>query len=209
MINRKLNRTTVLRAGSFDFSWFAEIPAGFLLWPPWCWLCVPGVQGSDHKVSGRLSAEQAIVQQLHGHTTPSLYTVYSATWAKCNRGPGPIVWCQDCLSCGRMLTSSPGGFRETVKSAWMGGGFTRAKKKHVKGTQASSCFQTRCCLTSCDPCRTPNHTVLPLFVCCIENPGSEEHLSSPDITTISVCIYSVFLQACHIRVIAATMKQDY
>lgn len=52
MTNWKLNRTSVFRAGSFDFSWFAEIPAGFQLWPPWCWLCVLRVQGSDHKVSG-------------------------------------------------------------------------------------------------------------------------------------------------------------
>lgn len=129
LINCKLNRTRVFRAGSFEFSWFAEIPAGFLLQPPWCWLCVLRVQGSDHKVSGCLSAEQAIVQQLHGHTTLSLFTVYSATQTKCNRGLQPIVWRQDCLSCTRMLTSSPGGFRETVKSAWMGADLDREKKK--------------------------------------------------------------------------------
>lgn len=47
--------------------------------------------GSDLEVTGRLSAEQAIVQQLHGSTTPGLFRVYSAASAKCNRGPWSIV----------------------------------------------------------------------------------------------------------------------
>lgn len=90
-------------------------------------------EGSGIRPQGQrcLSAEQAIVPQLHGHTSPSLFTVYSATRAKCIGGLRPIVWCQDCLSCTRMLTSSPGGFRETVKSAWMGADLHTPKKKNM------------------------------------------------------------------------------
>lgn len=76
--------------------------------------------GADLEVSRCLSAEQAIVQQLHGCTTPALFRVYSAAPVKCRRRPQSIVWRQVCLSCTRMLTSTPSEFTETVKSLWMG-----------------------------------------------------------------------------------------
>lgn len=41
--------------------------------------------GADLEVSRCLSAEQAIVQQLHGCTTPALFRVYSAAPVKCRR----------------------------------------------------------------------------------------------------------------------------
>lgn len=47
--------------------------------------------GADLEVRGCLSAEHAIVHQLHGHTTPGLFRVYSGAPAKCNRRPWSIV----------------------------------------------------------------------------------------------------------------------
>ena len=110
------------------FGWFAQKTAGSLLWLiPVLTLCVAegsGIRadraGAELEVTGRLSAEHAIVPQLHGRTTPGLFRVHSAASAKCNRRPWSIVWCQVCLSFTRMLTSSPSEFRETVKSQRMG-----------------------------------------------------------------------------------------
>lgn len=67
----------------------------------------------------RLSAEPAIVRQLQGCATPGLFGVYSAASAKCSGRGESIVCRQVCLSCARMLTSSPSEFRETIKSRWM------------------------------------------------------------------------------------------
>lgn len=140
------------------FCWFAQFTSGSLLWPPWCWLCEPRDQGSDLEVSGCFSAEQAIVQQLRGHTTAVLFRVYSAASAKCNRRPQPIVWRQDCLSCTRTLTSSPSEFRDTVKSLWMGADLHK-RKDMLNTFGPGSSFQIECCLTSCDLWRILNHTV--------------------------------------------------
>ena len=110
------------------FGWFAQKSAGSLLWLfPVLTLCAAegsGIRadraGADLEVTGRFSAEHAIVLQLHGRTTPGLFRVHSAASAKCNRRPSAIVWRQACLSFTRMLTSSPSEFRETVKSQRMG-----------------------------------------------------------------------------------------
>lgn len=63
-----------------------------------------------------LSAEPAIVRQLYSCATPGLFGVHSAAGAKCSGRGESIVRRQVCLSCTRMLTSSPSEFRETIKS---------------------------------------------------------------------------------------------
>lgn len=146
----------------------------------------------------RLLSSSCVATQL-----PSLFTVYSAAQAECNRALRPIVWRQDGLSCTRMLTLSPGGFRETVTSVWMEADLHGKKKKK----EASSCSQTCCCLTSCDLCRTSSQTVSLVFVCCTQSSDTEEHLSPPAMTTISVWIYSVFLQACHACIIIVAIME--
>lgn len=100
---------------------------------------------SDLQVTGVLSVQQSFVPQLHGCTTPTLFTAHSTASAKCNSRPHSIVWCRVCLSCTRTLTSSPSEFRETVNSQWIEADLH--KEKDTLNTFSQTAALKQSCLT--------------------------------------------------------------
>lgn len=162
MTNWKRNRTSVFRAGSFDFSWFAEIPAGFRLWPPWCWLCVLRVQGSDHEVSGafllsRLLSRSCTATQLPVYSQSIQQLGLSASEDSGLLSDAKTVWAARECSLHLLV-----GSEKLLSLHEWGRIYTHQKKpKHVKDIQASSCSQTRRRLTSSvilAACQTPHCT---------------------------------------------------
>lgn len=212
MTNWELNRTSVFRAGSFDFSWFAEIPAGFWLWPPWCWLCVLRVQGSDHKVSGafllsRLLSRSCTATHLPVYSQSIQQLELSASEDSGLLSEAKTVWAARECSLHLLV-----GSEKLLSLREWGRIYTKKKKKqHVKGIQTSSCSQTCCRLTSSTILQhVKPHCIA--SVCLLHTklrPALTRHntrLLQPRTPLLS--IYAVFLQACHDCVIVAIQKKN-
>lgn len=210
MTNWKLNRTSVFRAGSFDFSWFAEIPAGFRLWPPWCWLCVLRVQGSDHKVSGafllsRLLSRSCTATHLPVYSQSIQQLGLSASEDSGLLSDAKTVWVARECSLHLLV-----GSEKLLSLHEWGRIYTHRKKKHVTGIQASSCSQTRWRLTSAvilAACQTILYRLC-LFAAHKAQTCTQktEHLSSPAMATITVYLCYIFASILWLRYCCDTKK---